>query len=78
MINKNTEIYCSFSSNPGNNGCVFFNEAFKKKNINAIYKSFYSNDIYESIKAVKSLGIKGFAVSMPFKINIKLISCNWP
>ena len=70
MINKNTEIYCSFSSNPGNNGCVFFNKAFKKKNINAIYKSFYSNDIYESIKAVKSLDIKGFAVSMPFKIKI--------
>ena len=69
-IDKNTEIYCSFSSNPGNNGCVFFNKAFKKKNINAIYKSFYSNDIYESIKAVKSLGIKGFAVSMPFKIKI--------
>ena len=45
MINKDTEIYCSFSSNPGNNGCVFFNKVFKKKNIDAIYKSFYSNDI---------------------------------
>mgnify|MGYP003134199255 CR=1 FL=1 len=70
MINKDTKIYCSFSSNPGNNGCVFFNNAFKKKNINAIYKSFYSNDIYESVKAVKSLDIKGFAVSMPFKIDV--------
>jgi len=36
--------------------------------MNAIYKSFYSDDIKKSIEAVKSLGIKGFALSMPFKI----------
>lgn len=68
MINKDTKIYCSFSINPGNNGCLFFNEAFSKKNINAIYKSFYSNNIQKSIDAVKVLDISGFAVSMPFKI----------
>ena len=70
MINKDTDIYCSFSSNPGNNGCTYFNNAFKEKNINAIYKSFYSNDIVGSLRAVKSLNIKGFAVSMPFKVEI--------
>ena len=68
MINKETKIYCSFSSNPGNNGCVFFNGKFQELNINAIYKSFYSNDIKKSIEAVKSLDIKGFALSIPFKI----------
>ena len=68
MINKETKIYCSFSSNPGNNGCIFFNSEFKERNMNAIYKSFYSDDIKKSIEAVKSLGIKGFALSMPFKI----------
>ena len=68
MINKDTKIYCSFSSNPGNNGCVFFNGKFQEHSINAIYKSFYSNDIKKSIEAVKSLDIKGFALSMPFKI----------
>ena len=68
MVNKDTKIYCSFSSNPGNNGCVFFNGKFQELNINAIYKSFYSNDIKKSIEAVKSLDIKGFALSMPFKI----------
>ena len=67
QINKDTKIYGSFSSNPGNNGCLFFNEAFKKHNINAIYKSFYSDDIEKSIVAVKTLGIAGFAISMPFK-----------
>lgn len=68
MIDKDTKIYCSFSHNPGNNGCIFFNNAFNKKNINAIYKSFYSNNIEKSINAVKTLNISGFAVSMPFKI----------
>ena len=68
MVNKDTKIYGSFSSNPGNNGCVFFNGKFQELNINAIYKSFYSDDIKKSIEAVKSLGIKGFALSMPFKI----------
>ena len=70
MINKDTKIYGSFSNNPGNNGCKFFNKKFQENNINAIYKSFYSNNIKKSIEAVKSLDIKGFAISMPFKIEI--------
>lgn len=68
MIDKDTKIYCSFSANPGNNGCVFFNNAFSEKNINAIYKSFYSNNIKKSIDAVRTLNISGFAISMPFKV----------
>lgn len=68
MIDKDTKLYCSFSLNPGNNGCNFFNKAFKEKNINAIYKSFYSDNIKKSIDAVKTLSISGFAVSMPFKM----------
>ena len=70
LIDKDTKIFCSFSINPGNNGCVFFNEKFKQNNINAIYKSFFSDNIKKSIEAVKTLGISGFAVSMPFKIEI--------
>ena len=68
MINKDTKLYCSFSLNPGNNGCNFFNKAFEEKSINAIYKSFYSDNIKKSIDAVKTLNIFGFAISMPFKI----------
>ena len=30
MINKDTQLYGSFSDNPGNNGCNFFNKGFKK------------------------------------------------
>ena len=70
MINKDTLIFGSFSSNPGNNGCVYFNNKFKENNINAIYKSFYSEDIETSLMSAISLGFSGFAVSMPFKFEI--------
>ena len=70
LINKDTKIYCSFSSNPGNNGCIYFNTKFQQNNINAIYKSFYSDNIQKSIEAIKTLDISGFAVSMPFKIEV--------
>jgi shikimate 5-dehydrogenase len=63
-------MFCSFSSNPGNNGCEFFNTKFQENNINAIYKSFHSDDIVKSINAVKTLNITGFAVSIPFKTTV--------
>lgn len=70
QINKDTSIYGSFSLNPGNNGCTYFNAEFKKLGINAIYKSFYSDNIEDSFNAAKTLGFKGFAVSMPHKVDI--------
>lgn len=70
QINKDTKIYASFSSNPGNNGCIFFNKKFKENNINAIYKSFYSNNLLKTVDAVKALNFSGFALSMPFKTEI--------
>jgi len=69
-INKDTKIYGSFSTAPGNNGCVFFNKKFQENNINAIYKSFYSDNIEKAVDAAKTLGFSGFAVSMPFKVEI--------
>ena len=70
IINKDTKLYGSFSSNPGNNGCMFFNTRFQQDGINAIYKSFYSDNILSSIIAAKVLKFSGFAVSMPFKVKV--------
>ena len=70
IINKDTKISGSFSSNPGNNGCIYFNSRFESEGINAIYKSFYSDDIKKSVIAAKILNFSGFAVSMPFKEKI--------
>ena len=70
IINKDTKLYGSFSSNPGNNGCMFFNTRFQQDGINAIYKSFYSDNILSSVVAAKILKFSGFAVSMPFKAKV--------
>ena len=67
MVNKDTKIFGSFSKTPGNNGCMFFNKKFSINNVNAIYKSFYCDDILLSLTAAKQLKFSGFAVSMPFK-----------
>lgn len=69
-INKETKLYGSFSSNPGNNGCIFFNDLFERYGINSIYKSFYSIDIQKLLISVKHLNFSGFALSMPLKIEI--------
>lgn len=66
--NKDTKLFGSFSENPGNTGCKFFNEGFKKHGINAIYKSFKVDDIEEAIKAAKTLKMWGYAIASPFKI----------
>lgn len=70
MINKNTKLFGSFSENPGNNGCLFFNSKFRKYKIDAIYKSFYSIEIDRTISSVKHLNFSGFALSRPLKESV--------
>jgi shikimate dehydrogenase len=69
-INKDTKIYGSFSKNAGNSGCIFFNNLFKKYNINAIYKSFSVSNIHDAYSAAQTLNFSGFAIAMPYKIEI--------
>ena len=69
-INKDTRIFCSFSKKAGNVGCLFFNNEFKKRDIDAIYKSFSVESIKDAISAAKCLQFSGFAISMPYKIEV--------
>ena len=70
LINKDTKLYGSFSTNPGNNGTFFFNAKFSELGIDAIYKSYKVADIAQAVQAAITLGFKGFAVSMPFKFTV--------
>ena len=72
-INKDTEIYCSFAKKAGNTGCQMMNTAFHYYRLNKIYKSFSVNDIEDAVNSVKTLNIKGFAITMPYKE--KIIDC---
>jgi shikimate 5-dehydrogenase len=69
-INKDTEIYCSFAKNAGNTGCQMMNSAFYYHGLNKIYKSFSVDNIENAINAVKTLGIRGFAITMPHKKHV--------
>ena len=69
-VNKDTEIYCSFAKNAGNTGCQMMNSAFYYYGLNKIYKSFSVNNIEDAVNAVKTLNIKGFAITMPYKKDI--------
>ena len=70
MINKDTEIYCSFAKEAGNTGCRLMNTAFYYYGLDKIYKSFSVDSIEDAVKSVKTLNIKGFAVTMPFKTQV--------
>jgi len=70
MINRDTEIYCSFAKKAGNVGCQMMNTAFYYYGLNKIYKSFSVNNIEDAVNSVKTLDIKGFAVTMPYKTDV--------
>ena len=69
-INKDTEIYCSFAETAGNTGCQMMNTAFYYYGLNKIYKSFSVDSIEDAVSSVRTLGIKGFAITMPYKIEV--------
>lgn len=69
-INSNTELYCSFAKSAGNTGCQMMNTAFYYYGLNKIYKSFSVDDIQAAVDAVRALDIKGFAITMPYKIEV--------
>ena len=70
MINKDTEIYCSFAKEAGNTGCRLMNTSFYYYGLNKIYKSFSIDSIEEAVNSVRTLGIKGFAITMLFKMEV--------
>jgi shikimate dehydrogenase len=70
MINKDTKIYGSFSTNPGDTGCKYFNSKFKHHKMNAIYKSFKVHSLAEAMSGARALGFAGWAIAMPFKVSV--------
>ena len=69
-INKDTEIYCSFAEKAGNTGCQMMNTSFYYYGLNKIYKSFSVRSIEDAVNAVLTLDIKGFAITMPYKVKV--------
>ncbi|WP_413737281.1 shikimate 5-dehydrogenase [Sodalis sp. RH21] len=66
-INKDTLLCMSLAARPGNFGTRFHNYLYEQLNLNYIYKAFTTRDLAAAIGGVRALGIRGCAVSMPFK-----------
>jgi shikimate dehydrogenase len=67
QINKDTQLCMSLSGRPGNFGTRFHNFLYRELGLNFIYKAFTTRDLAAAIGGVRALGVRGCAVSMPFK-----------
>ncbi|WP_206362078.1 shikimate 5-dehydrogenase [Sphingomonas montana] len=66
-IGRDTMMCMSLSARPGNFGSRFHNHLYDALGIDAVYKSFSTTDLAGAIGGIRALGIRGCAVSMPFK-----------
>lgn len=69
-INKDTQLCISLSARPTNIGTRFHNYLYEALGLNYMYKAFTTSDITQAITGVRGLGIRGCAVSMPWKEDV--------
>lgn len=67
VVDKDTVLCISLAARPGNHGNRFHNHLYDQLGLNFLYQSFSSSDIGATIAGVRSLGIRGVSVSMPYK-----------
>lgn len=66
-ISRTTQLCMSLSGRPGNFGTRFHNHLYQALGLDYVYKAFTTTDLPAAIGGVRALGIRGCAVSMPFK-----------
>ena len=69
-ISKDTQLCISMSARPSNIGTRFHNYLYEALNLDFVYKAFAPRDIEDAVAGIRSLGIRGAAVSMPFKQSV--------
>ncbi|GAB4099986.1 shikimate 5-dehydrogenase [Sinomonas halotolerans] len=70
ILNKDMTLCISLSARPSNNGTRFHNFLYEALGLNWIYKAFAPTDLANAIAGVRGLGIRGCAVSMPYKEDV--------
>mgnify|MGYP000020483855 CR=1 FL=1 len=66
-ITKDTQLCMSLSARPSNIGTRFHNYLYRELGLDYVYKAFTTSDITAAIGGVRALGIRGCAISMPWK-----------
>ena len=69
-ITRDTKLYFSCSSRPGNFGATVYNFVFDKYKINAVYLPRFCINPEDLISAIKLLNCNGCSISMPLKNTI--------
>ncbi len=66
-ISKSTTLCVSLSARPSNIGTRFHNYLYRALDLDFVYKAFAPTNIDQAILGIRGLGIRGAAISMPFK-----------
>ena len=66
-LQNNPTLCISVAEKPGKFGITVHNAGYKALGLNFMYKTFAVDDIKGVIVGIRSLGIRGCGVSMPFK-----------
>lgn len=67
QITKDTLLCMSLAARPSNFGTRFHNFLYEALDLDYLYKAFTTTDLAAAIGGVRALGIRGCAISMPFK-----------
>lgn len=66
-IGPNTRLCMSLAARPGSFGSRFHNRLYELLGLDFVYKAFTTADLPAAIGGVRALGVRGCAISMPFK-----------
>jgi shikimate dehydrogenase len=64
---RDTVLCMSLAGRPGNFGVRFHNYLYRQLGLNYYYKACTTDDLPAAIAGIRALGVRGCAVSMPFK-----------
>jgi shikimate dehydrogenase len=66
-IGPETRLCMSLAARPGQFGSRFHNRLYESLGLDYVYKAFTTDDLPAAIGGVRALGVRGCAISMPFK-----------
>src|SRR3954462_1208883 len=66
-IGRDTKLCMSLAARPGAFGSRFQNRLYEVLGLDFVYKAFPTTDLPAAVGGIRALGIRGSAISMPFK-----------
>ncbi|WP_223251982.1 shikimate 5-dehydrogenase [Paracoccus mutanolyticus] len=66
-IGPATQLCMSLAARPGSFGSRFHNRLYERLGLDFVYKAFTTRDLPAAIGGIRALGVRGCAISMPFK-----------